>query len=344
MQRRYGRLVARPRMTPVRWRAPRSAGLVGPFAANHALAGLIRIPIPGVGPEDIAVDQQGRMFTGVDDGRIVQFDCSPARVIATTHGRPLGIEVDARGHLIVCDAERGLLRVSPDDGRVEALVTEVGGKQLTVTNNASIAMDGTIYFSQSSTKFTLAELKGDLLEHGGNGRLLRRNPNGSVEVLLTDLHFANGVALAPDDSYVLVAETGAYRIRRLWLTGERAGTDEIIIDNLPGFPDNITLGTEGRFWVAIPSERNALLDRLLDAPGIFRQLLWALPDRLQPDATRIGLVVAIDGSGGVRACLHGDGRNFHYITGVREHAGVLYLGSLMEPAVASIPVPTSKTG
>jgi len=328
--------MARPRLRPVRWHPPKAPGLTGSFRPNHALRYLERIEMPGTGPEDIAVDAQGRLFTGLADGQIIRFDVSPPTVVANTSGRPLGIECAAKGHLIICDAERGLLKVNPDTGEVTVLVAEVAGEPLMVANNASIASDGTIYFSQSSTKFTLDQLKGDLLEHGGHGRLLRRNPDGQVEVLLTDLQFANGVALAPDESFVLVAETGAYRIRRLWLTGEHAGHDEILIDNLPGFPDNICLAPDGVFWVALPSERNALLDRLHNAPGFLRHVVWWLPDRFQPDASRIGLIFSIDSNGEVHKVLHGDGHAFHYITGMRQHGDVLYVGSLMESAVGRV--------
>lgn len=328
--------MARPAFKPVRWHPPKAPGLSGPFTPNHALSDLERIDMPGIGPEDVAVDHRGRLYTGLADGRIVRFDERPPVVVANTHGRPLGIECSSDNQLVICDAERGLLRVNPDTGEVSVMVDQVDGQPLTVANNASIAADGAIYFSQSSTKYKLDQLKGDLLEHGGHGRLLRRNTDGSVDVLLTELQFANGVALAPDESFVLVAETGAYRIRRLWLTGAKAGRDEILIENLPGFPDNISLGSKNRFWVALPSERNALLDYLHKAPGFLRRIVWALPDRLQPEASRIGLLFAIDTDGVVTDVLHGDGRTFHYITGVREHGDCLYVGSLMESAVGRI--------
>jgi hypothetical protein len=56
--------------------------------------------------------------------------------------------------------------------------------------------------------------------------------------MLTGLHFANGVALAADESFVAVAETGAYRLTRLWLSSPDPGRSDMLVDNLPGFPDN----------------------------------------------------------------------------------------------------------
>ena len=64
----------------------------------------------------------------------------------------------------------------------------IDGRLLLVCDNAAIAGDGTIWFSDSSARFRLEHWKGDLIEHSGTGRLLRRDPSGRVEVRLTGLH------------------------------------------------------------------------------------------------------------------------------------------------------------
>jgi hypothetical protein len=204
------------------------------------------------------------------------------------------------------------------------------------TNNCAVAKDGTIYFSDSSQHFGLEDFKGDLLSHTSSGRLIRRAPDGTITVLLDDLDFANGVALAQDESFVLVAETGGYRVTRLDLAGPEAGRRSVIIDNLPGIPDNMSTGSDGVFWIAMPTARNRLLDLLLSRPGFLRSAVWSMPERLQPDVTRITWVVGIDGEGDVVHNLQASGKDFHYVTGVREHDGRLYLGSLVEPGVAIV--------
>jgi sugar lactone lactonase YvrE len=321
--------VTYPRLNPRIWQPPRDAGLTGPFRRNEAAATVRTIAVPGINPEDVAVDAEGRVYTGTDNGAILRITPGLRRVerVAETGGRPLGIEVDADGTLVVCDAHRGLLRVDPAIGSVRTLVRQVDGRALVFANNCSIASDGSVYFSESSVRFPFERFKGDLLEHSSTGRLMRWTPDG-VEVLLTGLDFANGVALAADDSFVLIAETGGYRIRKLWLTGDRAGTAEVICENLPGLPDNISRGSGDMFWIGMPSTRNSLLDRLLPRPGWLRKAVWALPDSLQPDAAHIAWVLGIDGDGTVRANLQAHGASVHAVTGVREHGGVLYLGNL----------------
>ena len=332
--------MAKTPLRPRRWRPPQDVGLRGPFAPNEALARLDVIPLPGSGAEDVAVDALGAVYTGTREGYLLRIspDGRSIERIAQTGGRPLGIEVHPDGSLVVCDAHRGLLRVDPSTGDITALVTAIDGRPLRFTNNCAVTADGTIYFSDSSLHFGLDEFKGDILSHTGSGRLIRRDPDGTITVLLDDLDFANGVALAEDESFVLVAETGGYRVTRLDLEGPEAGRRSVIIDNLPGMPDNMSTGTAGVFWVAIPSERNALLDLLLPRPGFLRSAVWAMPERLQPDASRITWVIGIDGEGRVVHNLQGAGTTFHYVTGVREHGGQLYLGSLVEPAIATIPL------
>jgi sugar lactone lactonase YvrE len=330
--------MAKTRLIPRRWRPPQDVGLRGPFAPNDALAHLDVIPLPGSGAEDVAVDSSGAIYTGTREGYLLRIspDGRSVERLAQTGGRPLGIEVHPDGWLVVCDAHRGLLRVDPSTGEITELVTAIDSRPMRFTNNCAVAKDGTIYFSDSSQHFGLEEFKGDLLSHTSSGRLIRRAPDGTITVLLDDLDFANGVALAQDESFVLVAETGGYRVTRLDLAGPEAGRRSVIIDNLPGIPDNMSTGSDGVFWIAMPTARNRLLDLLLSRPGFLRSAVWSMPERLQPDVTRITWVVGIDGEGDVVHNLQASGKDFHYVTGVREHDGRLYLGSLVEPGVASV--------
>lgn len=327
--------MSRPRIRPVVWSPPPASPRARQAYSEPPMPAPRLLPVGGAGPEDVAVRPDGTIYTGVEDGRVLAVHPSDAaQVVAETGGRPLGIEIIADGTLLVCDAYRGLLHVDPASGRSEVLVP--AGDQLTVCNNAAIAADGTVYFSDSTRRFPLAYWRADLMEHSGTGRLLRRTPDGAVDVLLDGLQFANGVALAADESFVAVAETGAYRLTRLWLTGARAGQRDTLVDNLPGFPDNLSTGSDGRIWIAIGSPRNRLLDWAHARTPLIRRTVWALPERLQPRPVRTAWAMAVDGSGRVVADLQGAGDKYHMVTGVREHGGRLYLGSLAEGSIAVV--------
>jgi sugar lactone lactonase YvrE len=328
--------MGRPKLQPVVWRLPAWPPRARAKQGNRPLPPMRVIPIPGAGPEDIAIDRDGWIITGVEDGRIWRLSPDGMRInlLADTGGRPLGIEIFPDGDLLVCDARRGLLRIDPRTGAIETLVTAVAGAPLGMCNNAAIASDGTIFFSDSSQRFGIEHWRADLLEHSGTGRLLRRDPDGRVEILADGLQFANGVALAFDESFVMYAETGSYRLSKLWLTGHRAGETDVVVDNLPGFPDNLSTGANGLIWVAVPAPRNRVLDQLHRLPPAFRKAAWALPQRLLPLPGRTVWVLSVDGDGNVVHDLQGEGDRFHEVTGVREHEGRLFLGSLVESAVA----------
>lgn len=323
--------MTRPPIAPVRWQPPIAPARSRQSHSTHPLPPLRLLDIVGQGPEDVLVDDAGRVLTGVADGRILRLapDNRLVEVLADTGGRPLGLEWLPDGGLLICDARRGLLRADLATGTVTTLVSDVDGGPIGFCNNAAVAEDGTIYFSDSSRRFGVDTWKADLLEHSGTGRLLRRGLAAEVTVLADGLQFANGVALAPDGSFVVVAETAAYRLSKVWITGPRAGKTEVFVDNLPGFPDNVSTGTDGLFWVAMGSPRDQVLDHLLPRHPRLRQLVWTLPDRLQPRPQNSVWVYALSPTGEVMHDLQAPGDRFHFVTGVREHHGTVHMGSLV---------------
>ena len=301
---------------------------------------LIVVPVPGFGAEDVVVathgPDEGACFTGTEDGSIwrVSHDLRRVDRVAGTDGRPLGIEHHPEGWLLVCDAHRGLLRVEPATGRVEALADSVGGRRLLVTNNAAIASDGTIWFSDSSTVHPIEEWRQDFARDTRTGRLLRRDPDGTVEVVLDGLAFANGVALAADESFVTVAESGGRTVVRRWLAGDRAGTADLLVDDLPGYPDNTARGSDGLTWVTIASPALATVRLLHRGPRWLRVAATSVPERLQPQPARAVHVQAYDDGGALVHDVRRPATDFHMVTGVREHEGRVWLGSLLEAAIA----------
>ena len=326
-------------IAPVAWQAPPAPALEGPYERNDRLNRFRSLgQNQGSGPEDVAIDDRGRLYVGYEDGRVVRFrpDGNVPELLADTGGRPLGLDFAPDGHLIVADGYRGLLSID-EGGAVTVLSRSAGGVPFGFTDDVDVARDGRIYFSDASSKFGPAmKARDDIMEHGGHGRLLRYDPaSGATEVLLDGLQFANGVALSRDEDFVLVNETGSYRITRYWLKGAKAGTHDLFFDNLPGFPDGISANGHGTFWLALYSPRNALLDAMSDKP-LLRKMAFRLPELLQPRPAHHAFVLGLDENAAVIHNLQGTGPGaFAPITSAEQHGDILYLGSLTETRFAA---------
>ncbi len=328
---------------PIAWEPHPVPPLEGDFAENRVLQGMELFATPnGHGPEDVALDAEGRIYVGVEEGQILRYaaDGSDPQLFADTGGRPLGLDFDNGGNLIVADAAKGLLSVDPA-GSITVLCTDVGYHPLGFTDDVDVDSQNVAWFSDASYKWTHEEVMNEALESAPNGRLLKYDINtGDCSVVLDDLFFANGVAVSHDETYVLVNETMRYRTKRVYVRGPRAGVVEVFVNNLPGFPDGISTGADGIFWLAIYAPRNPLLDTAGQKPWL-RKVIHRIPAALQPKPRRHPFVLGFDGSGKVVHNLQdADGIAFSKSTSAEQVGEWLYLGSLTEPNWGRIRIST----
>jgi sugar lactone lactonase YvrE len=326
-------------ITPTGWRPPKIAEQPN---SNAALKGIKRIGLNvGVGPEGVSFDDAGRIYAGYADGRVVRFsaDGQTHEELANTGGRPWGTQALADGSaVLVADAVKGLLRVT--QGKVEVLTTQSDGVPFKLTDDVVQARSGVIYFSDASSKYALDKMMADVFEHGNHGRLLSFDPHTQkTTTLASGLHVANGVTLGPDEDYVLVSETLQYRVMRYWLKGPKAGQFEPFIENLPGFPDNISYNGRDGFWLALFAPRDAMLDAMLPYPALLKAV-YRIPEALRPKAAKHGRVLKLNLNGKVVADLQ-DATDGAYapITSVRERGSLLYFGSIAYPGVGRLTLP-----
>ncbi len=304
---------------PLAYEPQATPTLEGPLAPNERLQSAQIVAAGQVdGPEDVEIDVEGRIYAGTADGWIVRVELDGGVTkFAKTGGRPLGLAFDALGNLIVADGVKGLLSIAPDKV-ITTLVTKADGIRLGFTDDLDVAKDGTVYFSDASSKFGPGQYLYDMLEGRPNGRLLRYSPaTKQVEVLLPELYFANGVALSQNEDFVLVNETYRYRVTRYWIRGERAGTSDIFIDNLPGYPDNITSNRRGMFWLALFTVRNNASDWLAPRP-FAKQALSKLPSFLWPKPQPYAFVIKLNETGAILDSFQDpSGRHLHAVTSAR---------------------------
>ncbi|XP_062189546.1 protein STRICTOSIDINE SYNTHASE-LIKE 4-like [Phragmites australis] len=287
-------------------------------------------------PEDVYVDAAAgwAAYTATRDGWLQRMHPNNGswerwRFVGGTGLLGIAPSADSTGTMLVCDADRGLLRVGEEG--VTLLASEVDGSTIRFADAAVEASDGMVYFSDASARFGFDRWMLDFIESRPTGRLLRYDPRtGETSVVLDSLGFANGVALPRDEAFVVVCESTRFRCMKVWLKGEKAGMAETFIDNLPGAPDNIRLGSDGSFWIALIQLRSPRLD-LINRWSLTKRIVASFPALIEwSKATAKGAMVAQVSEDGkiIRLLDDSEGKVINFITSVTEFNGDLFLGSL----------------
>jgi len=330
-------------IAPVSWKAPAAPGYVGPHAVNQKLAGLKLIDLGGEeGPEHIVLARDGKLYTTVLSGNILRMnpDGSGREVFANTGGRVLGFDFDAAGNLIAADAVKGLLSISPDR-KITVLADRVGGDPIRYADAVVVARNGKIYLSDASTRFAPAQWGGtfeasvlDIIEQASTGRILEYDPaTRATRVVAKGLSFANGVALSQDEKDLFVAETGKYRVWKIPTDARELDIAQggaparLLLDNLPGYPDNLMRGLDGKIWMGLTKPRSPVVDGMAEKPFL-RSMTLRLPRAMWPVPKAYSHVIAFTEDGKVVADLQDPSGAYPETTAVTETADRLYVQSL----------------
>lgn len=338
---------------PVSWKAPAAPGYTGVHAPNTRLANLRTIDIgKEVGPEHLAFGPDGKLYAAMASGGIVRMnaDGSGQETFVNTGGRVLGFDFDAQGRLVAADAMKGLLAVGPDR-KVTVLANQVrAGDPIRYADGVVVAPDGQIYFTDASTRFGPAEWGGtfeasvlDILEQAATGRVLVHDPrNGSTRIVAHGLAFANGIALSADGATLFVNETGKYRVWKIAAAArdldvrQPSPQAQVLLDNLPGYPDNLMRGLDGKIWLGFAKPRNPVIDNMAEKP-LLRKVTLRLPRALWPVPKAYGHVIAFTEDGRVVADLQDPSGAYPETTAVTETRDRLYVQSLHAKTLGWLP-------
>lgn len=359
-------------VTPVAWDAPQDPGYTGAHQPNERLQGLQRIALGEgqAGPEHI-VAHQGWLYTGLSNGEVVKVDTAGQRreTVLNTGGRPLGLDFDAQGRLLIADAIQGLLRVSGEgaQAQVEPLLTKVShpvpDDPVRYADAIKVGPDGTLWLTDASRRFgpqahggTFEASVLDILEHSCSGRLIAQHPDTlQARVALTGLCFPNGIAFSADGRQLFLSETGTYRVLAIDLAqlsqvrpaegdagvpslqqAVQQGAARVLIDNLPGYPDNLMRGEGGRIWVGLTKPRSPIIDAAARHP-IIRSVTLRLPRALWPVPKAHGHVIAFDDTGRIVADLQDPSGAYPETTAVTEADGKWFVQSLHAHEIGWMP-------
>jgi ribose transport system permease protein len=323
------------------------------FAINHALSNAEPIGLDKLdGPEDVIFDSKDNLYTVSRTGDIVRFsppDYVDPEIFAHIGGQTLGIAMDAVDTIHVCVSGMGLYAVG-QDRTVKKLVDQVPRSLFSIRDDSrirfahdlDIAPDGRVFFSETTARFDIHDWATDSLEMRGNGRLLVYDPrSGKTKVVLRDLIFPSGICVETNGLSVLVAETWACRVSRYWFDGPRKGRFERVVENLPGFADNINRSSDGNYWLALLGARTPVHDLAMQMPGFRKRMAQrvAYDEWLYPNFNA-GILVKFSESGKISECLwDGEGQRHTTLTSMCEHRGYLYLGGIFNNRIGRIRLP-----
>lgn len=102
-------------ISPAAYSPPKPQEISGVLAANNLLQKAELLALGEInGPEEVALDSQGRVYSGTQDGKIMMLTPDgKLNLFAETFGRPLGMQFDKNQNLIVCDADKGVGYTAP---------------------------------------------------------------------------------------------------------------------------------------------------------------------------------------------------------------------------------------
>ncbi len=325
----------------------------GRYALNNKLRDVTLIGLGRIeAPEDVILDREDNLYAGSRHGDIIRFfapDYERMEIFAHIGGQPLGMAFDREDNLYVCVGGMGLYRVTPQQ-KVERVTDETNrswssindDSRLRLADDLDIADDGRVFFSEATVRYEMDEWPVDGLEARGNGRIVCYDPrDNSTRTVLRDLKFPNGIAIASDGQSILFAETWGCCVKRYWFDGPKSGQVEMVIADLPGYPDNINLASDGNYWLALVGMRSPAYDLAMRMPGFRKRMASRLPvdEWLFPNINT-GCVLKFSEAGEVLETLWDlGGENHPMITSMREHKGHLYLGGISNNRIGRYTLP-----
>ncbi|MFF0488723.1 ABC transporter permease [Nocardia sp. NPDC003482] len=353
------RTVEKLRIDPARLVLPPLPDITEPGSVWNLNSRLTDAPPIGLGQirgaEDCAVDGDGNVFCGDQRGWVWKF--TPGRtegeIFSRTGGFPCGHAFDREGRLVVAVGGMGIYRIEPD-GRPELVANKVARSPFSLLDDSGlravddldVAPDGSIYASDFSTRNNTADFLVELVEFRPNGRVVRVDPDGSTEVVVSNHVFPNGICTAHDGQSILIVSTGLCRVDRLWIAGPKQGQLEPVLENLPGYPDNLNRSSDGNYWLPLCAMRTSMSDLLREHPAVRRRMTrevsldnWVVPQ------LNMSCVLKFDDRGRILSVLWDETmENYPMVTSVKEQAGHLYLCGVSNNRIGRLPLDPSEIG
>lgn len=193
------------------------------------------------------------LFSDIPNNRILRWTEEGITTFRQPSNYSNGHTRDRQGRLISC--EHGLRRVTRTeiDGQITVIADGYGGKRLNSPNDVIVARDGAIWFTDPHYGI-MTDYEGFRAEEELPCSVYRVDPDGRIEVVITDMACPNGLAFSPDESRLYVADTGRMfssdpqHIRVFDMVDGKPRNGRIFHKVSAGCADGIRVDGDGNLW------------------------------------------------------------------------------------------------
>lgn len=170
-----------------------------------------------------------------------------------------GLLLDQQGRLVMCEHGDRRVSVLTEQGGKLTLADRYEGKRLNSPNDGVLKSNGDIYFTDPP--YGLPERFTDPRREMDYCGVYRLSTDGEVTLLTKEIERPNGIAFAPDERTLYVAQSHpeqanwtAFAVREDGTLGEGKeiynATDRV--QKEPGLPDGMTVDSQGNLWASGP--------------------------------------------------------------------------------------------
>ena len=185
------------------------------------------------------------LFSDVEAKRILRWDAGTVKPFREKSNGTNGLTFDHQGRLLTCEQDR--VTRTEKDGTITVLATTFEDTRLTSPNDLVYAIDGSIYFSVMQRRGSAAP------DNPGVYQIMRK---GQLRVVTRECTKPNGVALAPNQQKLFVADTDQRNVRVFEVNGDGSLRNGRVFCELkgetPGGPEGLKTDEAGNVWVAGP--------------------------------------------------------------------------------------------